>query len=191
MAFIGIRVPGEVGRMLEQEEVPGERHSASDMHVTLLYLGKDLDMIQVAKAMIATSDVCQVTRPFMIWGDEISSFPTNPDDGVPIIVPVMSPPLHAFRAALAKRFDELSLQYSKKWPDFKPHVTLSYDKTPSAPFNVKPLSGYMAWVSYEVFIWGGDATLGERVEIKVPFSPAPGPLGIVEVASRIAGISGR
>lgn len=188
MSFIGIKVPAEVGRMLETVDVPGERHSVSDMHVTLLYLGKGVDVVSVAKAMIATHEVASRVRPFMAWGDAISSFPSNPDDGIPIIVPINSQPLHAFRSALASRFDELGVEYSKKYPEFKPHVTLSYVKSPGPGFQAPsaPLPGYAGWVVYDVVIWAGDESMSEGMEIRIPLRPSPGPLGLVEVASRLA-----
>jgi 2'-5' RNA ligase len=188
MAFIGVKVPAEVGRMLESIDVPGERHSLSDMHVTLLYLGKGIDFISVAKTMVATHEVASRTRPFMAWGDTVSSFPSNPEDGIPVIVPVNSQPLHVFRTALANRFDELGIRYSKKYPDFKPHITLSYVKDPDPGFQVpsEPLPGYAGWVVYDVTIWAGDGSMSEGTEIRIPLRPGPGPLGLVEVASRIA-----
>lgn len=187
MSFIGIKVPAEVGRMLETVDVPGERHSVSDMHITLLYLGKGVDVVSVAKAMVVTHEVASKTRPFMVWGDAVSSFPSNPDDGVPVIVPVHSQPLHALRAALASRFDELGIGYSKKYPDFKPHVTLSYVKDPGPGFQAPstPLPGYTGWVVYDVTIWAGDENMSEGMEIRVPLK-GPGPLGLVEVASRLS-----
>ncbi len=190
MAFIGIRVPEAVGRMLESVEVPGERSKTSDMHITLLYLGRNAGIIPIAKAMVATHAVVSKYRPFLVTGITVDSFPSNPDDGIPVIVPIESQPLHVFRHSLASKFDELGLEYSKKYPEFHPHVTLSYVKDPQDGFTVpvQNLPGYAAWVVNEITIWGGE-DMGDGAIVTLPLPMSAGALGVFEVASRIANTS--
>jgi 2'-5' RNA ligase len=180
MAWLGLVVPQDVGHLFEGVKIPGQREKASDMHVTVLYMG-EVPMKEVAKAMLAAVAVTQSQRPFLCTCNEISSFPNN-GDGVPIISPVASSPLVALHEKLKAAFDAAGVPYSKKYPEFKPHVTLAYDHDAEAePFQA-PLPGLCAWVANELVIWGGEN--GNKVSIHLPFILAPGFLGVA--AARIA-----
>lgn len=178
MAFIGLKVPHETARLLEGVDVPGEKHSASDMHVTVLYLGKDVPVVEVAKSMCAAHQVTSRTRPFLCGLNEVSSFPKG-DDGVPVICPVRSPGLVSLNAALRAEFDRLGVGYSKKWPDYRPHVTLSYMAGESDPPEYSaPLPGPVTWTASDMVIWGGDES-DQVLSVTMPFV-----LGPVERAAR-------
>lgn len=168
--IIGIRVPVEVGRVLEQQEVPGEPHSASDMHITVLYVDKASPILDVAKTMIAAYAITSKSRPFQITLQRVSSFPRNPDDGLPIICPVNSPELQTIHYALRDEFDRLQIPYRHKYPIFKPHVTLSYvkDETPEGAFFDGSLLGPVSFTVYELSLmcWKEDA----QVRVELPLS---------------------
>jgi len=181
MAFIGLKVPDDASRLLAGVEVPGERHSASDMHVTILFLGQDLPITEVAKAMCAAFQVTSRTRPFVCGVKDVSSFPRGAD-GLPVICPVVSPGLMVLNAALRAEFDRLGLGYSKKYPEYKPHVTLSYDRVPGGPDSYSaPLPGPLTWTASDMVIWGGNEA-DEILSVNLPFVLGP----IERAARRIA-----
>jgi 2'-5' RNA ligase len=169
VALIGLKVPHETGRLLTSVDVPGERHSPSDMHVTILFPGKGWTELDAAKAMMVAYQVAQRFHPFIVYADRVASFPSNPNDGVPIICPLISPHLHALKAALESRFDAAGIEYSKKWPEYKPHVTMAYlkDAGPGITYEEK-LPGLCAWVASELMIWAGD-DMDDKMIITIPF----------------------
>jgi 2'-5' RNA ligase len=99
MAFLGIRIPHETGRLLSKIEVPGEKTSTSEMHITLLYLGDEWPISEISKAMEAAFDIVSKTKPFTAEMNKVSHFPKNPhdQDKYPIITRVESKELHELR----------------------------------------------------------------------------------------------
>lgn len=185
MAFIGLKVPAGIARILESvPDVPGDRHSASDMHVTILYLGKGIPVTDVAKAMCAAYQITSQMRPFACGLSEVSSFPGS-DDGVPLICPVESPSLHDLNAALKAEFDRLGLEFDNKYSEYKPHVTMSYVTDGSLESHQQPLPGPLAWTASELVIWGGDN--GDDVlSVSMPFVLNPGrSASFARMASRL------
>jgi len=167
MAIICIKVPHDAARLLEGVEVPGDRSSASDMHVTLLTFGKDLPIIDIAKAMCVCYDVISKTRSIAFSVDYIDSFDDH-GSGVPVVCPIDSPEVHALWQSLKDSFDRLNIPYDTKWTEFKPHVTLSYSDEPFTG----PLPAPLTWTAHDVIIWGGDST-DQRISITIPFALTP------------------
>lgn len=183
MAFIGLKVPHEAARLLRGVDVPGDRLSTSDMHVTVLYLGHGVPVVEVAKAMCAAHQVTSRTAPFLCGIRDVSSFPGG-EDGIPVICPVHSPGLHVLNAALRAEFDRLCIRYSKKWPEYKPHVTLSYVTGPDAPRAYSSdLPGPLTWTASDMVIWGGDEG-DEVLSVTMPFVLGP----VERAARRISGV---
>ena len=181
--IIGIRVPVEVGRVLEQQEVPGEPHSASDMHITVLYVDKASPILDVAKTMIAAYAITSKNRPFQITIQDISSFPRNPDDGLPVICFIDSPELQAIHYALKDEFDRLQIPYRHKYPEYKPHVTLSYvkEETPEGYTFSSSLPGPVSFTVYELSIMGYPDDAHVRVELPLSLTMED------RIASRLTG----
>jgi 2'-5' RNA ligase len=154
MAFIGIQVPHSTARLFGDIEVPGNKTPSASMHVTILYMGKDVPIDDLAEAVKATYAVTARTRPFTVRTTRVSSFPSNPDDqdGYPIIARIESDDLHEFREALAASFDAAGLDYSKKFPEYKPHVTVSYSPEPVEDVRIPTIE----WGAHEIVMWGGD-----------------------------------
>lgn len=172
MAFIGIHVPLETAKLLSRIEVPGEKSSTDSLHVTLLYLGKEQPIEAILLAIQATYNVIANWSPFMLSTKWVSTFPENPDDGVPIIARVESPDLHELQQALKEAFDDEGVPFNNKFPDFKPHVTLSYAKESIEDFVLKRP---VVWQATGISLWGGDN--GEDViSVSFPFdAPAAEP----------------
>jgi 2'-5' RNA ligase len=165
MALLSIQVPHEVARALGSIPVPGTPEGRETYHVTLLYLGKDVPIDEVSKALVVAYRVAEITRPIPLAVEEVGSFPKG-DDGYPIICLVKSPELHQLWEALCSAFDDAKVEYSKKFPVYKPHITLAYD---TAELKETLLVGPFDWVSYEMTLWSGNSG-DDAVSITIPFS---------------------
>jgi 2'-5' RNA ligase len=172
MAFLGIKVPNDIGRLLSEIEIPGEKVSRDTMHVTILYVGKETPIEQLVKVILAAYGVTSQTKPFTVETRRVSAFSPNPDDGVPIIALVESPALHNLKDALCAAFDASGVEYNKKYPVYRPHVTLGY--TPDAGVFAeqvaeKDIVPGVEWGVGEMVLWGGDSG-DEKLTVTFPFS---------------------
>lgn len=154
MAFIGIRVPAETGRLFSDIDVPGDPVKAQSYHVTLLFLGKDLDIDVLADAVKATYKVTSTTKPFSVRTSRVTCFPPTKDDTVPIIARVESDPLHDLRDRLVKSFEENEVKFDNTYPLFKPHVTLAWAEDELEDEERIPTT--IEWGAHELVLWGGD-----------------------------------
>jgi len=167
MALLSIQIPDEVARAIgvAGRGVPGSPEPRSSYHVTLLYLGSEVPIETVSKALVTAYQVAEKTKPIPLMVEEVSSFPKG-EDGVPIICLVQSPELHQLWDSLCLAFDKAKVPYSKNFPIYKPHITLSYAEKPMKE-NI-PI-GPFDWVSYEMVLWSGDSG-DDKVSITIPFS---------------------
>ena len=164
MSFIGLKCPHEVGRLLHAVEVPGTKVPIDSYHVTLLYLGKDVPIEMIGKAIVAAAEVAAASMPFRCTLTHAMCFPKN-EDGVPVICPVTSPELHDLNTTLKAAFDAAGVEYSKRYPEYKPHLTLSYAEETMEDQDFGPLE----WSAYEMVLWGGDAG-DDRLATNFPFA---------------------
>lgn len=125
-AYIGIPVPLDIGRRIHTFAVPGKKEDPTDSHITLAYMG-EVEEDALAKAMLVLLDYCPRVAPFTVVSNKVTNFPAN-EDGMPIICEVDSPPIHAFHQQLCLVLDQSEVPYSKKYPIFKPHITVAYDE---------------------------------------------------------------
>jgi 2'-5' RNA ligase len=158
MAFIGIKVPTEVLTKLSALEVTGEKVDPSEMHITLLYLGKSVPLAQIIKAIAVCAKFAETMKPFMVGCAKQICFPANPEDGVPVIARIQSPSIVEFREAMRGELEKAGVQYSNKY-EYKPHVTLAYADEPCPDQDFEPIT----WTVNEFTIWGGNE-MGEKVE---------------------------
>lgn len=161
MAMIGLPIPIPTARVLGDIKVPGR--PSPDPHITILHLGDDVPIETVAKMMVAAYAVTSTVRPFTVRTNLISSFPS--DDEVPIIARIDSLELHNLWERLCARFDEQGLYYSKKHPEYSPHVTLAWHSKPIKDFSIPS----MEWGAHELCLWGGNSGSG-RILVNLPFS---------------------
>jgi len=154
MSFLGISLPADVCRLFRDINCPGNKVDMGTYHITMLYIGDKTPISVVTKAIEVAAPVMQQTRPFDLQVRKIGHFPENPDDrpGHPIIARVDSPMLHELRGELAQAFDDREVPYSKKFPDFNPHVTLSYSPEPFETELEEPIK----WTCSETVLWAGD-----------------------------------
>lgn len=167
MAFLGLRVPPETARLLNEIEVPGVKEPVSSFHVTLLYIGTDVPIETLAEAMKATYAVTSKTRPFTVQTSRVTCFPKNDgDDGkTPIICRVDADALHDLQSKLRASFDAAEIPYSKKFPEYKPHMTLAYADEEIEERRITTVS----WGAHECVLWGGDSG-DNRLVMHFPFS---------------------
>jgi 2'-5' RNA ligase len=151
MAFLGIRIPHETGRLLTSIEVPGENTAASDMHITILHFEEHWPITEMAKAMETTYDVVSKIKPFIAMTEEVTCFPKR-DGKSAIITPIKAAELHELRDQLAKEFEKSKIDFSKTFKDYKPHITLSYADDEIEDFNIDPVE----FSVQELVLWGGD-----------------------------------
>ncbi len=154
MAYMAFTVPQVQAQELARLYRDGDVSSPSDMHVTVVFLGKGTPTGDVLKAVAAAYSVAHTTRPFSVHAALMTSFPENPSyrDGFPVVVRVVSKELHDFQRRICAALDKFGVDYSRRFPDYKPHVTLSHGVVRVPPRKVSPIS----WTCSHMMIWGGD-----------------------------------
>lgn len=166
MAFLGIKVPHETARLLGGLEVPGKRESNSSLHITMFFFGDEVPIETLAKIMTATFGVTSQTKPFTVRTTQLTSFPKG-DDGTPIICRIESDALHDLREQIRVVFEEQGIEFSKRFPGYKPHVTLAYDDG-DEPFEEKRIPT-VEWGAHEIVLWGGDDG-DDKLVVTFPFA---------------------
>jgi 2'-5' RNA ligase len=173
MAFLGLSVPAPTARVLSEIDFGdfGEKEPPSSMHITVLYVGKEVAIETIASMIPVIFSVAFQTKPFTVATSRVTTFPPNPDDGVPIIAPIESNDLLAFRKVLCAAFDEAKIEYNKKYPDYRPHVTLGYSQDPlvNADNAVDLTIPIIEWGAHELVLWGGDSG-DNRLIVTFPLS---------------------
>lgn len=151
MAFLGIRITTEVGRLLTGIEVPGENESASEYHITLLCFEDEWPIAEMARSLEVTYDIVSKFKPFSAKIDSVDCFPKHGEKAA-IIAPVKSEKLHELRDKLAEAFEKEDIDFSKRFKDFKPHITLSYNDEEIEKFDIDDVD----FIIHELVLWGGD-----------------------------------
>lgn len=164
MALIGFAVPQATVRILSEIEVPGVKEPEANFHITVLHMPGDPSIGEVADAMEAAYSVASKIRPFTARVSRVTQFPKG-DDGYPVICPVESPELQEVWEELKKACDERDVNYSDKFPVFKPHVTLAFAEEPMEDLEIAPIE----WGAHELVVWGGDRG-DRRIVVNLPFS---------------------
>ncbi len=175
MAFLGLAVPAATARILAEIDFGkyGEKEPPSSMHITVLFIGKTVPIETIATMIEPIFNVVSQTKPFTVATSRVTTFPANPEDGTPIICPVDSNDLHTFRKAICAAFDQAGIEYNKKYPDYRPHVTLGYSKDPlvDADKAIDLTIPVVEWGAHELVLWGGDSG-DNRVIVTFPLSIA-------------------
>lgn len=160
MAMIAIPVPESVGRLFRSIEVPGERDNSD--HITMFYLGDNLSINKIVKIIPVVYKLVSELEPFLITTRKIVTFPKG-DKGYPVIAPVEGANLHEIRKKLKRAFDSKGIEYNNKFPEYKPHVTLSYSKKKPKHIRLPKTQ----WQVNEIAIYGGDSC-DEKIFVKLP-----------------------
>ncbi len=126
MAMIAFSIPHEVNKLLNKIKVPGDKTPLEDYHLTLFSLDDNLKLDEIENLIEPVYELAKKTKPFKIILKEFTTFDGN--DKIPIICRVESEEVFKFRESLKRKFDKAGIEYSTKFPEFKPHITLSYHK---------------------------------------------------------------
>lgn len=162
MALIGFSLNEDTSRILSEIEVPGDK--VEHKHVTMIYLGDDVPLETLSKTMEVAYRVVATTRPFTLRTNTVTCFPKNPK-GAPIICRVESEELHDLNDRMRSALEAAGISYDKKFPEYKPHVTLAY-----APDTIEDMPiPSVEWGAHELVIWGGNSG-AQRIVINLPFS---------------------
>lgn len=165
MAMIGLRLPPEAARLLSEIRVPGEPVDFGHAHVTLAYLGDGVPIEDVLKAAEVCFDVAQETKPFQCSTRCTDCFPPDEEGTYPIICPVVAPELHLLKSSVDLGLEAAGVEYSKKFPEYHPHTTLTYSEEACEPRLFDPI----VWTVFDLVVWGGDHR-DSGVVINIPFA---------------------
>jgi len=145
MAMLAIPIQPDISRLFQEFDLDIERDPSN--HITLFYFGDDLPISRVLKIIPVIFDLTEGLEPFTASASSYSSFES--DEAYPIICPVKSTSLINIRDKIQKAFDKSKIKYDKKFPDYKPHITLGYSKEklkntkfPKVEFTISQLSLY-------------------------------------------------
>jgi 2'-5' RNA ligase len=164
MAALMIMVPDDTARMLSEIKVEGKPEP--DKHITVIHLGKNVEVEDLSAIIPVLYEITEDFKPFPVKVNRITTFPGG-DDGVPVICPIISDELHKFHKAMKGALDDYGFEYSNTYPDYKPHVTLSYDPNTKAKYDIEIHE--IQWSVSGVVLWGSDRGTGHLV-IEFPFS---------------------
>lgn len=164
MSFVGLRVPADTARVLSTIDVPGKREDPGFFHITIHYMGSELPIETITRAIPVIYGVAQKTAPFLLRTTKVTCFDDN-GDGYPVHCEVESPALHALQADLKEAFKANDIPFSDKWPVYKPHMTLSYSPERVEDRAIPPVE----WGASEVVFWGGDEG-DQRISVNFPFT---------------------
>lgn len=183
MAFIGLEVSPDLTEILANIKVSGKKENPFQYHVTLVYLN-EIDLEHVIPFLLPVFEVCCETEPFEVECDYLGTFSTN-EDGTPIIVRLKSQNLMKFRERMVKEIKKAGLEFNNKYPEFKPHITLSYDPEDEEKVkkNLPKLPKGSKWTINRVVLWAGEYEDGTE-QIKFSF-----PLGVKDTSEKTAALS--
>jgi 2'-5' RNA ligase len=153
MSFLGIRVPVEVGRLITGLEVPGEKETPSEYHITIVCFEDNWPISEIVKATEAAYNVISDIKPFLVRASKVSHFPAHGSSPIPIIAPIECRELHSLRKKVCKELDAYKIDYEKTFSTYNPHITLAYSEGTFDDFQIEPPLEFSV---SEVVLWGGD-----------------------------------
>lgn len=134
MAMLCLSIPEKTSIELNKIDVPGDKIPMREYHITLFYLAH-LNPNDVSKLIKIVSEHLQFQKTFELKLDNATAF--GKSNEVPIVSLIESYSLQKLRGELAKRLDEADIDYSKKYPKYNPHLTLSYADNKYKDFFLK------------------------------------------------------
>lgn len=118
----------------------------------MIYLGQGAPILDIFRAMVICFEMAQRFAPIDMTAPIVTCFPPDSDGKTPVVARLVNPGLHTFRQELAQKLDEAGIAYSKKFPEYKPHVTLAYADAAQQAELIDPIR----WKANRMTIWGGD-----------------------------------
>jgi 2'-5' RNA ligase len=167
MALISLKLPMQLATLLQRLDVgletpPYFPESVAHMHVSLAYFEQEPGPDEVAHMFHCISELNHRTQPIQFEVTGLSSFPGNPVKGRPILAKVKSERLYQYRKDLVHMFDKEHIAYSKKFPEFKAHITLGWAQVDK--FEDRTLKSPLAATAQDVEVWlGSDYNNGKTL----------------------------
>jgi RNA 2',3'-cyclic 3'-phosphodiesterase len=152
MAFIGMRVPAQTAAQFAAIQVPGIREPQESMHLTLAFLGNSVPVESILNSINVCLAVASQLPPIELTAAAVMCFSPDPEGKTPVIARIVTPALFNLRKILVDTLEIDGVEYSKRHPQYKPHVTLAYADQMYEPMVIKPIK----WQSDYITIWGGD-----------------------------------
>jgi len=152
MAMIGLKVPHSISNHLAKVPCEGKKSEPEEMHITICHLGNDDGIEKLLKTIHICHEFCRYIKPFQVGTCLRTSFEDN-GEGFPIIMRILSPVLHELRSDLCNVLDKLNIEYSKKYPIFEPHVTVSYSAVRLPDLQINPC----IWSASHITVFGGNS----------------------------------
>jgi 2'-5' RNA ligase len=162
MAMLAIPIQQDISRLFQEFDLDIEKDSSN--HITMFYFGDDLPISRILKIIPIIFKITEDLRPFTVSTSEYSYFES--DDVYPVICPVKSKELMSLRKKIQNAFDADKIKYDKKFPDYKPHITLGYSKDKPPKNNKFPKVDFAI---SQLSLYCGD-TADTRLFINFPFT---------------------
>jgi 2'-5' RNA ligase len=147
--WIGIKVPQDVCDILRKIDVIGKHDKT--YHITVIYVGEQTPE-DFARTTQVLYDFLDDVKPFSIKTNKVISFNKNDDDEIPVVCKIESSELMKLQKKLCDLLDKEKIQYSKKWPEYKPHICLSYAKETVKDFKIPKIEfecdSFELWYGY-------------------------------------------
>jgi 2'-5' RNA ligase len=164
LAFLGIRVNQDIGRLITKLDVPGEKEHPSEYHITILCFEDNWPISELCEALEITYQVVSKIPPFRVTAKKVSHFPPQQDKPIPIIAPIESKELHDLHRQLFTQFEKSKIDFKKTFKDYKPHITLAFSKDDHDDYPIDPPIDFIV---NEIVLFGGD--LGDdRIFVTFP-----------------------
>ena len=165
MTFLHLPIPSNISEILQSIPLSGKivRADPSD-HCTLMYFEDDMDLDYALKIIPIVANITSKTKPFIINFSKFSSFPSG-KYGTPIVCILKSPELIKLRTEIKNAFEDNDIDFSNKFPSFKPHITLGYyEEEHSGKFNEVAFP-----VNKIIFELNSDNKEKETLKVEFPF----------------------
>lgn len=147
--MIAVPVPDEISQLFRAMNIPGKQEPTD--HITLFYFEDDTNPLSLVRAVPLIQEETRNLQPFDVTCKKIISFPEG-DDGYPIVGKIKSKSLKKLRKKISKLFDEHGIPYSKKFPKYKPHTTISYLDEHLEDFNIDKIT----WTVSSIALYDDD-----------------------------------
>lgn len=151
MAFLGIPIHHDCGRLISEIDVPGDKVSINDYHVSLFYFESDIEISELAKILEPTFNISSKQKPFIVTVEVLDSFDSKTNH-FPIIGKIECPELFSLRERIRKCYNKYSIDYNKDFKNFQPHITLSYTESRFEQAKIDKVH----FIVNELVLWGGD-----------------------------------
>lgn len=162
MAMLAAPISRDISTLFNALNIDGNRDPSD--HITMFYFDDDVSIKKLCKIIGLVYDITNELKPFEASSSEIISFPENKHGEYPIVAKVKSSKLMSLRENIAKVFDDNKIKYSKKFPEYKPHLTVSYSEE-KVNMKFDPIK----WSINSIALYGGDNG-EEKLFVSFPFN---------------------